>query len=155
MKTNILPAVLALFMLSATAVFVSCDRDDNDNTYTISGNANGAQENPPVTTTGTATLAGSYDRNSNVLNYSISFSGLTGPVTAAHFHGPAVQGQNASPIHDITITSNGTSGTASGTITIAEATESELLNGRIYYNLHTALYPNGEIRGQVAAVSND
>ena len=32
----------------------------------------------------------------------------------------------------------------------AKALDNDLLNGKVYINLHTAVYPRGEIRGQIA-----
>ena len=122
--------------------------------YTVSGNASGGQEVPAVTTTATGTLSGSYNATRNMLTYNISWTGLSGVITAAHFHGPAMSGASAGPIHDITIGTNGITGSTSGTITIADSTEAHLLAGRLYFNLHTALNVNGEIRGQVAATPN-
>ncbi|HLG39575.1 MAG TPA: CHRD domain-containing protein, partial [Chitinophagaceae bacterium] len=55
------------------------------------------------------------------------------------------------PVIDISdeITVNGVGGTISGNTIVADSVETFLLDGRIYYNIHTAAYPNGEIRGQV------
>lgn len=136
-----------------TMLFVACSKDNDDttdNTYTISGNASGSQEVPSVATNATATLSGSYNADNNKLDYNITWTGLSGNVTAAHFHGPAVVGVNASPIHDITVVTNGISGTASGSITLHDTTEAHFLAGRIYYNLHTAQNPGGEVRGQIS-----
>ena len=145
---RILYSVLALSILVFQS---SCDGDDDiiDTQYTLSGNATGAQEVPSNTATGTGTLSGSYNSSNNTLNYTINWTGLTGNLTAAHFHGPALSGATAGPIHDINITSNGTSGTATSTIVLHDTTEAHLLAGKLYYNLHTVAYPNGEIRSQV------
>lgn len=145
-------AAAATILFSALLIS-SCDNDDDDdfddNTYSISGNASGSQEVPAVTTSATGTLTGTYDADDNKLNYTINWNGLSGVISVAHFHGPALAGATAGPIHDITIGTNGMSGTTSGTITVADSTETHLLNGRVYYNLHTIANPNGEIRGQV------
>jgi len=160
MKTsNFFKSILPVLALSITSIMTSCDKDDDDDVttdqmYTVSGNASGGQEVPAVTTTATGTLSGSYNATRNMLTYNISWTGLSGIVTAAHFHGPALSGVSASPIHDITIGTNGITGSTSGTITIADSTEAHLLAGRLYYNLHTALNVNGEIRGQVVASPN-
>ena len=127
------------------------DDIDNDNSYALSGNASGSQEVPTNTTTGTATLSGTYNANTNSLNYTINWTGLSNNLSVAHFHGPAAVGVSANPMVDITIGTNGMSGSASATVTVTDAFETALLAGNIYYNLHTALYPNGEIRGQVTA----
>src|SRR5580693_2597573 len=56
---------------------------------------NGATEVPPNQTTGTGTVTASFDPATKELTWSGSFSGLSGPATAAHFHGPAEPGKNA------------------------------------------------------------
>ena len=148
------------FSLLATSLItcsflVACDKDDDDiddgQVYVLSGSASGAKEIPTNTTTGSATLTGSYNKRTNSLNYVITWTGLTGNVTAAHFHGPASTTETASPMLDITIGANGTSGTTTGSATVTDAFETALLDGKIYYNLHTTLYPNGEVRSQVGA----
>src|SRR5579863_4184218 len=58
----------------------------------------GAQEAPPVETTGTGTAELTYDPATRVLRWSISYSGLSGPATMAHFHGPAAPGGKAAVV---------------------------------------------------------
>ena len=140
--------------LITCSLLVACDKDeddvnDADNMYTLSGSASGAKEIPANTSTGTATISGTYNKASNSLSYTINWTGLTGNVSVAHFHGPASGTETASPMLDITIGTNGTSGTVSSTVTVTDAFENALLDGKIYYNLHSALYPNGEVRSQV------
>ena len=141
--------------LLTCSLLVACDKDDddindNDNMYTLSGDATGAKEIPANTTTGTATISGTYNKATNSLSYTINWTGLTGNLTAAHFHGPASATETAGPLVDITIGTNGTSGMASNTVTVTDAFESALLDGKIYYNLHTVQFPNGQVRSQVA-----
>ena len=156
--TNFFKTTMAVTALSVACIFTSCDKDDddidNDKVYTISGAASGSQEVPAVTTAAAGTLTGSYDARTNMLTYSIAWTGLSGNVSVAHFHGPALAGVSANPIHDISIVTNGISGSTNGSITLADSTESHLLNGRLYYNLHTVMHPGGEIRGQVTASPN-
>lgn len=141
--------------LVTCSLLVACDKNDdvndNDNMYTLSGSAAGSKEIPSNATTGTATLSGSYNKATNALSYTITWAGLTGNVSAAHFHGPATATETASPMLDITIGTNGTSGSVTSTATVTDAFENALLDGKIYYNLHSALYPNGEVRSQVTA----
>ncbi|MGZ3837412.1 MAG: CHRD domain-containing protein [Flavisolibacter sp.] len=147
--------VLVLFLLSFLG---SCSKNSNNSTttasttYTISATMNGAQEVPAVTTSGTGTVTGSYDANTNVLNYSVSWSNLSGPATLGHFHGPAAAGANATVVVPFTLNNNGNTGTASGTATLTDAQETDLLAGKWYANIHTAAYGAGEIRGQVTAI---
>lgn len=141
--------------LLTSSLLVACDKDDDDindddNMYTLSGDATGAKEIPANTSTGTATISGTYNKASNSLSYTINWTGLTGNLAAAHFHGPASATETAGPLVDITIGTNGTSGMASNTVTVTDAFESALLDGKIYYNLHTVQFPNGQVRSQVA-----
>jgi len=144
-------SILVLFLL---AILVSCSKDDNNNNnnmYTVSATMSGAQEVPAVTTAGTGTVSGTYDASTNVLTYNVSWSNLSGPAVAAHFHGAADPGTNASVIVPFTLNNNGNAGTASGTATLTDAQETDFLAGKWYANVHTAANGGGEIRGQVTA----
>lgn len=143
--------------LMSSLFLLSCENNADEigsNTFTLSGNASGSQEVPAVTTSGSATLNGSYNANTNSLTYTINWSGLSGAAAAAHFHGPALTGFNADVLIGLNIATNGVSGTASGTVIIPDSTENHLLGGRVYYNIHTALHPAGEIRGQIVATAD-
>jgi CHRD domain len=147
-------AALAGVAITGTLLLSACDKDKDDTTvpnakYSISGAASGAQEVPAVTTTGAGTLTGSYDTVSKQLIYSISWTGLSDSARMAHFHGPALAGENAAVLDPLTIVTNGISGTATDTITASAALHSALLAGKVYYNVHTLANPDGEIRGQV------
>ena len=111
----------------------------------FAANLTGGQEVPPVTTTGrgsaTATLDGS------TLDYRVQYSGLSGPATGAHFHGPASAGQNAGV--QVNIGQAGLTSPLEGEAQLTEQQVADLKAGRLYVNIHTAQNPGGEIRGQV------
>ncbi len=50
--------------------------------------ARSASETPPNQTAGTGTADVTLDTQSRLLSWTVGYSGLTGPATAAHFHGP-------------------------------------------------------------------
>ena len=106
-------------------------------------------EVPPVTTTGSGTVATTFVENGNSLWYTVTVTGLTGPVTGAHFHGPSGTSMTAGPLFVIP----GLSGTTTSVTGIwrglTAAQVGYLTSGQVYVNIHTAANAGGEIRGQV------
>lgn len=119
----------------------------------MSASLDAAQEvaDEPVVSDGTGTAIVTFDDVGNLLSWDIDFSDLTGPATAAHFHGPAAPGVNAGVQVDIGSVSGLTS-PMSGSATISDDQEAQLLDGLWYINIHTEAYPAGEIRGQVQVI---
>jgi hypothetical protein len=76
----------------------------------------------------------------------MTYMGLTGPATAAHFHGPAAAGANAGVAVPI---GQPPSNPATGTVTLTDAQMKDLEDGKWYANVHTAANKGGEIRGQM------
>ena len=81
---------------------------------------------------------------SNAFSWNISWAGLSGPATFAHFHGPANPNQNAGVQVGID-----TASPAMGATILSPAQVADLLAGLWYINIHTEAEPGGEIRGQV------
>jgi hypothetical protein len=105
-----------------------------------------ANEVPPNASTGSGTADVTYDTASKRVSWKVTYSGLTGGPTAAHFHGPAEPGKNAGVAVPI---SNIATSPSEGSATLSDAQAADLLAGRYYINIHTAANPGGEIRGQV------
>lgn len=107
-----------------------------------------SSEVPPTTSKGTGALTGTYDTATKVLTWSVTYSGLTGPATAAHFHAPAEKGKNAG----VEIPIKGAlASPITGTATLTDEQAKNLTDGMTYFNIHTAANKGGEVRGQVAA----
>ncbi|MGG6494590.1 UNVERIFIED_CONTAM: CHRD domain-containing protein [Bacteroidetes bacterium 56_B9] len=106
---------------------------------------NGASAVPPTTSTGTGTADITLDTASKTLSWKLTYSGLSGPVTMAHFHGPAEPGKNAGVAVALPKVDSGSEGSA----TLTDAQAADLLAGKYYVNVHTNANPGGEIRGQV------
>jgi hypothetical protein len=163
MKARIaLSALLAITALTA----VACDDEDEDpngppDTNTFSATLNGANERPTPSTstaTATATFTSSTSGSTTTIQYTVTITGgtLSGPITAAHIHGPANASNTALPIVTLAA-ATGTTGvvisgsftsTGNATINMAQLL-THMLAGNTYINLHTAANPDGEIRGQI------
>jgi hypothetical protein len=108
-------------------------------------NLTSAAEVPANTSPGKGTADVTYDTASKMLTWKVTYSGLTGPATMAHFHGPAEAGKNAPVVIPFKDAASG----AEGSATLTDAQAAELLAGKMYINVHTAANKGGEIRGQV------
>ena len=106
----------------------------------------GKHEVPPTESSGTGTLDATLDKQTRMLSYTLTYTGLSDPATAAHFHGPADAGANAgiAMMLPMPLTSP-----IKNTATLTDAQMADLLANKWYVNIHTATNPKGEIRGQV------
>jgi hypothetical protein len=105
----------------------------------------GKSEVPANQTKGSGTADVTYDSASKKVTWKMTYSGLTGPATMAHFHGPAEAGKNASVAVPITPATSPSEGSA----TLTDAQAADLMAGKYYINVHTEANKGGEIRGQV------
>ena len=133
---------------------VTLDNPSASNAATFTARLTKDQEEPPTAATGHGT--GTFRLTSSGLEFNVTVDGLSGPITAAHFHNAPI-GVNGTVVRPITADFVGN--TASGIWTPADATPltaaliTELLKGNLYVNVHTAANPGGEIRGQVLLAS--
>ena len=124
----------------------------------FTANLTADQENhtvTPDTATGTASLT----LTDAGLVFGVTVEGLSGPIAASHFHGPAPAGMDAGVVRGIEFPPFGFEGsslnTASGLWTSDQGLDTlltDLEDGNIYINIHTAANGAGEIRGQVNPV---
>jgi hypothetical protein len=112
---------------------------------TMKVNLTSAAEVPPNTSAGKDTADVTYDTTSKMLTWKTTYSGLTGPATMAHFHGPAEAGKNAPVVVPFKDAASG----AEGSATLTDAQAADLMAGKMYINVHTEANKGGEIRGQV------
>ena len=131
-------AVCALTLLSVAA---------HAATVNLKADLKASAEVPPNDSAGTGTLTATLNTETTLFTYHIEFSGLTGPVAAAHFHGPAAEGVNAKP--QLPIKGTPITSPIDGKATLTAEQAKDLVDGKWYFNLHTAANPGGEIRGQI------
>lgn len=119
---------------------------------------NGGQEVPSTTTTATGAGIVTIDRDQTNAHYMIVYSGLMGEFTASHFHN-APPGVNGGVIFNLTDSFNdfgGAYGYWDQNSTPAFETSHSLMfrEGDMYVNVHSDLFPGGEIRGNILRTSN-
>jgi CHRD domain/Secretion system C-terminal sorting domain len=117
----------------------------------VVGVFSGAQENPAIASPAKGTFDGIFDPFSRVLAFRIEFSGLLGKTAAAHFHTGAL-GTNGGVTLDLVglgFPTGVTSGEMVKTITLTPQQATDLMAGKIYANIHTAVAAGGEIRAQL------
>jgi len=94
---------------------------------------------------GTATLRLAADGKSAIISF--SFSNLSGPISGMHIHGA-----DGGIIFDVDSATPQADGTIIWVLTpVGSLSVADILNqikaGQTYFNIHTAQYPNGEIKG--------
>lgn len=162
MKRALMATVTILLLAAA------CSAD----TFTFQASLTGAQENPANGSPGTGFATVRFDSGADLLSVAVTFSGLEGTTTASHIHCCVPPGGNAMVattvptftgfplgvtsgsyfrIFDLTQASSFNPAFISahgGTVAGAEATlVAGLEAGDAYLNIHTTLFPGGEIRG--------
>jgi len=108
----------------------------------------GKSEVPPTSSNGTGSATVTVDPSTGMASWSVTYSGLSGPATAAHIHCGAAAGANGpvavpfgnNPPNPIT---------GQSTQPMTKAQLDDLQAGKCYVNIHTAANPGGEIRGQL------
>jgi hypothetical protein len=109
----------------------------------------GTQQVPPVQTAAVGAADLTYDPATRMLTWNVTYNGLSGPATMAHFHGPAAEGKNGPPTVWLVEKGAAVSSPINGQATLTPEQAQQLSAGEWYINVHTQANPNGEIRGQV------
>ena len=132
-------------MMAAAAMLLAVPAEAD--TVKFTAQLSGANESPAVKTDGTGMGNVTLDTASRKLDWEVTFWGLSGPATAAHFHGPAESAKNAGVV--VPIAKGGDPTPFKGSATLTPEQMADLMAGRWYINVHTQANPPGEIRGQV------
>ena len=137
----------AAMAVVAAATMTGCGMmSPSSNMVALTTQLRGANEVPPNASQGSGSVDAVFNKDTNLLRWKVNYTGLTGPATAGHFHGPAAVGANAGialPWPSVMSTPS------EGSATLTAAQAADLMAGRWYANVHTAANPGGEVRGQM------
>ena len=139
---SIYPILTAIFtstvILSAAPAFAEM--------VTYKAELKGSTEVPANDSKGTGAVEATFDSATKKLSWTITYTGLTGAVTGAHFHGPAAATATAPPLVPLT---GSYASPIKGDVILTEGQATDLVGGKMYFNIHTAAHKDGEVRGQV------
>ncbi|MDE3175970.1 MAG: CHRD domain-containing protein [Pseudomonadota bacterium] len=111
-----------------------------------SAKLDGAAETPPNDSKASGTIDATFDTATKTLTWTADYSGLSGPATGAHFHGPAPAGKAAGVLVPV---AGELASPIKGSAKLTDAQAKDLSDGMVYFNIHTAAHQGGEIRGQM------
>jgi len=137
---------LAAILVAAAALSGCSVMERQSNLVAFSTQLRAANEVPPNASPGSGSVDAVLNKDTNLFRWKVNYTGLTGPATAAHFHGPAAIGANAGVALPW---ANPIRSPLEGRATLTQAQAADLLAGRWYANIHTAANPAGELRGQM------
>lgn len=153
---------LRILGITAAAVLVaawSAHMPDRVHLDDYSADLSGAKETPPNSSKGTGSAMVSI--SGTQLHYMITVHGLTGPAKVAHIHA-GKPGESGPPLLKLQIKSLAGGQIANDSVDLTQSQGmggasispdslmSLIANGAAYVNVHTAAFPNGEVRGQLA-----
>jgi CHRD domain len=118
-------------------------------TTAFTADLDGASQAPPTDSKAKGKGEFLYDETSKKLTWTITYWGLSDKAKAAHLHGAASEGANA----DKMITVSPLQSPIKGAAILTEEQVKALTGGDMYFDVHSAKYPDGEIRGQLKPAS--
>jgi CHRD domain-containing protein len=138
----------AVHLVAAIAIFAGAPNGvpaAYAETIALKADLKGANEVPPNTSPASGKAEATFDTDTKLLTWTVTYTDLTGPALGAHFHGPSDAGKNAGIVLPFKTVQSPIQGTA----TLTENQAADLLAGKWYANIHTAANPGGELRGQM------
>ena len=136
----------AYLALATIGLLASCSKKEAPNpaptTTNLTATINGAQQVPANNSTATGTFTGTYVSTSKQLTYTVTYQGLTPTIAHIHTGAPGATGSVAIPFDNL-------ASPITGTVTLTPEQADNLLNNRMYVNIHTSAFGNGEIRGDI------
>ena len=116
----------------------------------FSGNLSGSQEVPPNASAGMGRGFVILDAAESQITVLLNFTALTANASAGHIHGPAPVGVNGPIIFNLNPPPIMAGNITPQTFPVTPQQVADLKAGLYYFNIHTATFPGGEIRGQIA-----
>jgi hypothetical protein len=151
-----------LYILSILAL-AACTKGGKPETvngpvYSVSATASSKQLVPAIDTMSTATFAGMYDEQTNILTYTLTWSDLwrdtkKDTITSISFYGPATATTNGPLVRTLAFVNTNRNGSVnqglSGNTGITLDEKNGFMSGNWYFTINTKRYATGIVRGQL------
>lgn len=150
LRSSEIAAALTVALTAGLASLATAD------IYTLQSGFSGAQQVPPNGSNGSASLAGTYDSETNVLLYSIAYR-LDSSATSVRFASLHAAGPGKSAPAAVALNTSAATGNSSyftGVLHLNAETEAALKAGNAYFNIASDRFPDGELRGQISALAS-
>jgi hypothetical protein len=147
---------------------VLADNDHSHGRSRVDASLDGYEEVPSIATTGRGRFRAKINEREDTIDFVLTYSGLSGPANVAHIHfatrhvsggvsvflcgggGKPMCPAEGVPVTGTIVPGDVATGTAAprGLDTFEELVDA-IRAGATYVNVHTTLWPGGEIRGQI------
>lgn len=114
----------------------------------------GSQEVPANDAISFGFAIGELESDLSGMNTAILVDNSSGDISGAHFHN-AASGSNGGVVLNLSEFITGSFILTDDALAVDDAFVSSFLSGDLYLNVHTELYPAGEVRGQVYRIARD
>lgn len=153
-----------IFIVSSIAVACTKGgklRGVNGVQYSVTSAASSKQLVPMIDTTSTATLTGLYDKETNILTYTITWTDLwrdtkKDTITSINFYGPAAATENGPLLRTLPYVNINKAGSVNlglaGNNGFTTVEQAGFLSGAYYFTINTKRYSTGIVRGQLLVV---
>lgn len=139
----------------ASAVYLNSNRvkdqyipfnPEYDGRLLFTGRLSGNNQVPTVSTSATGVMGILLNTEMNSATFNLSISGLSGNITGVHLH-ESPSGQNGDVV--LNLTDQFLNNRISTELPVDKDLLNKLMHGNIYVNVHSEVFPDGELRAQL------
>jgi len=139
-----------LLSLLAAALLATTPAHAADDDIVFRATLTDNEQSTPTYSPGNGVAEFRLERATLKLSWKVTYQNTTSPVIAAGLYGPENVGANAGLVVDL---ANGKfKSPIVGSTVLSDGVFQYLVTGRVYANLHTTRYKDGELRGQLQRV---
>ena len=135
---------LAVLTISGAAISRAASAEDD---IIFAANLTPDDQSTPTESPGTGYAEVRLERATLKITWKVTYRGLTSKPIAAGLYGPENVGANAGQV--VNLAARGLASPIQGSEVLSDGVFQYLITGRVYVNIHTTRYQDGELRGQL------